>query len=112
MKKLIAITLILVALASVASAEQNIYLRFGNVVDLEYSTDCVTVDDGLGNLWEYFGVDYVFYGDLVVMIMSDNGTPDWIYDDIVLNAYKCTEGEAEDLIMYIRNDAPTDGFHA
>ena len=106
MKKLIAIILLILLIPMVAMADAKLYYRFGNVVDIEYDTDCVTVDDGMGNLWEYYGVDYVFQGDLVVMIMSDNDTPDCIYDDIVLNAYKCTEEEAEDLILVVREYIP------
>ena len=101
MKKLIAITLLIVTLITVASAEESaerMYLRFGEVVDLEYDTDCVTVDDGLGNLWEFYGVDYFFFGDLAVMIMSDNGTADWIYDDYVINAYICSMEDAQEIV--------------
>lgn len=86
MKKLITLITLLVLLPVVAMGE-TIYYRFAEVIDLEYLDDIVTVDDGLGNLWEFYGVDYFEYDDLVIMIMSDNGTPDNIYDDIVLNAY-------------------------
>ena len=100
MKRLIAILVVLVLLPLSASAE--LYILFGNVIDLEYDTDCVTVDDGYGNLWEFYGVDFYFYGDLVVMYMSDNDTPDWIYDDYVTNAYKCTAEEAQEIISEYR----------
>ena len=106
MKKLIALMLLILFIPMVATAEEKLYYRFGNVIDIEYDTDCVTVDDGLGNLWEYYGADYVFFGDLVVMIMSDNGTDDWIYDDVILGAYKCTEGEAEELIVQVKERIP------
>lgn len=89
MKKIIAILLIAILLPIGAVAEE-MYCRFGEVVDIEYEYDIVTVDDGIGNLWEFFGVDYFEYGDLVVMIMGDRGTED-IYDDHVLNAYKVLE---------------------
>ena len=101
MKKLIVIILLLAILPIGATAEK-MYLRFGEVVDIEYDSDFVTVDDGLGNLWDFYGVDYFFYGDLAVMIMSDNDTPDWIYDDIVLNAYRCTAENAEEIIKNYR----------
>lgn len=102
MKKLIAIILLLAILLPMG-AEAELYLRFGNVVDLEYDCDCVTVDDGMGNLWEFYGVDYFFFDDLAVMIMSDNDTPDWIYDDIVVNAYRCDEEDAEQIIQEYKN---------
>lgn len=86
MKKLIALLLLLILLPIVGVGE-TLYYRFAEVVDLEYIDDIVTADDGLGNLWEFYGVDYFEYGDLIVMIMSDSDTPDNIYDDVVLNAY-------------------------
>ena len=98
MKKILAILLLLSMILPIGAEAQTIYLRFGNVIDLEYDTDFVTVDDGMGNLWEFCGVDYFFYGDLVIMIMADNDTPDWIYDDIVVNAYRCTAEDAEAII--------------
>ena len=79
MKKLIAIILLIALLIPMgATAEEDtertgkLYYRFANVIDLEYDTDVVTADDGLGNLWEFFGVDYFDYDDLIIMIMADN----------------------------------------
>ena len=87
MKKLIAVILILAVLLPVGAMAGNLYIRFATVVDLEYLDDIVTADDGLGNLWEFYGVDYMEFDDLIVMFMDDNNTPDWIYDDYVLDAY-------------------------
>ena len=104
MKKVIAIIALLACLIGWASAEGQ-YIRFGNIIDIEYDTDFVTVDDGLGNLWDFYSYSlcaYNFYGDLVVMIMSDNGTPTWIFDDKVINAYPCTLDEANELIRTVR----------
>lgn len=102
MKKLIATILITIFLMATAEADE--YFRFGNVIDIEYDTDCVTVDDGLGNLWEFFGCDWYFYGDLVLLTMDDSNTPDWIYDDRVIKAEPCTAEQAEELIKTIRNN--------
>ena len=96
MKKLIALILILVTISTTATAE--LYYRFGEIVDLEYDTDCVTADDGLGNLWEFYGVDWFYTSDLIVMFIDDNNTPDYIYDDAVVNAYTITAEDAQRLI--------------
>ena len=99
MKKLIAIILVLICFT--ITAEADLYYRFGNIVDIEYDTDFVTVDDGMGNLWDFVSVpiaEYYFYGDLLLLIMSDNGTPDWIYDDKVIEACYCDTEDAEALI--------------
>ncbi len=103
MKKIIAIIIILVCFVSTATAE-NLYPRFGNVIDLEWDSDCVSADDGLGNIWEFWGCDHFFFGDLVIMIMSDNGTPDWIYDDRVINAYPCSIDESAEIIQKYREN--------
>ena len=100
MKKILAIILILLFVAG--SAEADLYYRFGNVVDLEWDSDCVTADDGMGNLWEFYGCDYFFFDDLIVMLNDDNNTPDYIYDDMVVNAYSCDRDTAEELIKAYR----------
>lgn len=100
MKKVIAILIAIICIAT--TAEADLYYRFGNVIDIEYDSDFVTVDDGMGNLWDFYGVEYMFYDDLVVMIMDDSGTADWIYDDKVVNAYKCDFETAEELVRNVR----------
>ena len=110
MKKLIAIIILFACIASVASAEQNLYLRFGTIIDIEYDTDFVTVDDGLGNLWDFYDYDlsaFNYYGDIVVMIMADAETPEWIYDDMVIYACACTEEEVYEIIRDYYNATDT-----
>lgn len=105
MKKVIATIIALIAIMSTASAEK--YLRFGNIVDIEYDTDFVTVDDGMGNLWDFMSTplaEYHFYGDLVVMIMDDNKTPDWIYDDMVTDAGFCDVEDANEIIRQYKEN--------
>ena len=102
MKKIIALILIIACIGGVATAEGRLYPRFGNVVDIEYDSDFVTVDDGLGNLWDFYGVEFYLYGDIVLLVMNDNGTPDWIYDDRVENAYKYTLDNALEFIRQFR----------
>ena len=102
MKKLLVIIMLLAILLPIGAEAQSLYLRFGSVIDIEYDSDFVTVDDGLGNLWDFYGVDYFFFDDLVVMIMDDNDTPDWIYDDKVQNAYKVSAEQAYEIIRVYR----------
>lgn len=105
MKKIIALILILICVT--ATAEADLYYRFGNIVDIEYDTDFVTVDDGMGNLWDFMNApiaEYRFYGDLVVMIMYDNNTPDWIYDDEIWDVGYCDGEEASEIIKRYREE--------
>lgn len=74
MKKLIPIIITLVTLTSCVSSHGSYTMR-GTVV---YSDTIVTVD---GNAWE-FTTDIAF-GSPVVVTFDNNGTPDYIYDDII-----------------------------
>ena len=96
MRKIIVFIIMTAMMLSVASAEH--YIRFGNVIDIEYDTDCVSVDDGLGAIWEFYGYDDFYYGDLVCMIMDDRGTYYYANDDTVLYAFPCTVEEAWQIV--------------
>ena len=92
MKKIITIIITAILLGALlmgtaVADEPRLYIRFANVIDMEWEYDIVSADDGLGNIWEFFGCDHFFFDDLVVMFMNDRGTPNYIYDDIVVNAY-------------------------
>ena len=105
MKKIIAIVAILLCLVSTAGAER--YYRFGQIVDIEYDCDFVTVDDGMGNLWDFYSypiASYNYYDDLVLMIMDDNNTPNWIYDDRVAEAIGCDVEDATEIIRRYREE--------
>lgn len=105
MKKILALILMLIIIAS--TAEADIYYRFGNIVDLEWDSDCVTADDGMGNLWEFYGCDYFYFDDLIIMLIDDNETKYYIYDDVVVNAYSCDRETAERLIKNSKNPNKT-----
>lgn len=63
------------------------YPKTARVTKLDYRTETVTVTDYNGNDWEFVGIEDYAYGDVVSMLMSDNGTES-IYDDkIVMQRY-------------------------
>ena len=113
MKKSMAIILMFIALMFIAlmgTASAELYPRFGNIIDIEYDTDFITVDDGLGTLWDFYSATIAmdhFYGDLVIMIIDDNNTPNWIYDDKIVDAYFCKEDEAREIIRLWKNTRMT-----
>lgn len=79
MKKLAAVILVITLLCTIA----EIYPRVGVTVN---SVDgVVTVEDVAGNLWDFLGDNAV--GDLVLMLLDDNGTSDNI-DDSVIGAWR------------------------
>lgn len=62
----------------------NIYIRKGNVVATNSSTEEVIIVDTTDNEWCFYGVGYM-EGDSVTMIMDNNKTNNIINDDIIQN---------------------------
>ena len=46
--------------------------------------DTVTFVDGRGEMWEIDGAEDWMAGDVAAMLMDDNGTEEYILDDIVV----------------------------
>ena len=61
------------------------YPEVGRIVNLDYTTDTVTVMTGGGNLWEFTGCEDLTEGDMLGLIFSTNNTPWSIYDDIIVD---------------------------
>lgn len=82
MKRIIALVLILISLATSSFAEY--YPRTAFVTSFDYTTDCVIVTDWAGMEWAFIGIEDWQIDDIVSMMMDDNNTPDSIYDDIII----------------------------
>lgn len=67
----------------------NYYALTAQVVKIDKTQDIVTVEDSVGNLWEFYGVEDWEIGDCASMVMDDMGT-DRIYDDEVANVRYAT----------------------
>lgn len=63
----------------------RLYPKAARVVDIQGEE--VYLQDGAGNVWRWQGQgrDDWEVGDVVAMIMTNNGTPDDIKDDIIVN---------------------------
>ena len=61
------------------------YDRQATVGGLDDAADVVTVEDSDGFLWEFYGAGSYGNGDVVVLLMWDNGTPDAVFDDAVVD---------------------------
>ena len=85
MKKLIALTLALIALCGVATAE--LYPETARVVEVDYIADTVTVETFNGFLFVFEGCEDYTVGDGVALIMEDNGTEKVFDDEIVIAQY-------------------------
>lgn len=63
----------------------HVYPRCGTVIEVNYDEDVVVVADEADQVWVFEGCEDWMEGDLAAMIMDDNGTPDSIYDDVILD---------------------------
>jgi len=76
-------TIISFLLALIAAL--GLYPKTGFVVEADRVEDRIVIEDATGNLWEMEGVEDWEIGDGASMIMYDNGTPENIYDDMIVN---------------------------
>ena len=81
MKKILAVILVLLSLAGVASAD--LYPAVGIVYDLDYENDTVVFEDFCGFLWKLEGIEDWDIGDVGAMLMDDLDTES-IFDDVIL----------------------------
>lgn len=64
---------------------KNLYPATAEVVELDRAADLVTVETASGIAYGFYGCEDYFPGDLVSMIMDDNGTPETILDDVIID---------------------------
>ena len=86
MKKIIALTIAIIALFGVAAAE--IYPETARVVEVNYEEDTVTVETFNGFLYVFEGCEDYCEGDGVSLIMDDHGT-EKVYDDEIIMVQYC-----------------------
>jgi len=77
--------MILVVLMLTASSGAEIYPETAKVVEVDYTTDLVTVETCTGFTFVFEGCEDWFEGDGVSLLMDDNGT-EFIVDDAILKA--------------------------
>ena len=66
-----------------AEPEHSIYPLTAQIVELDHNADVVVCVDGIGNYWEFYGVEDWQVGDFASLLMDDNGTTETIYDDVI-----------------------------
>lgn len=77
---LIASLLMIVGFAHPEKETGRLYPRAFVITEFDYENDLVIVEDAVGYIWDFEGIEDWEIGDMVVAIMSDNGT-DIITDD-------------------------------
>lgn len=71
--------------ATCAPQDMGFYSTTMAVVEVDEKANTVTAVDFNGNEWAWFGVSDYYRGDSAAVTLCDNGTPDWIYDDIIID---------------------------
>ena len=68
------------------TTQHDTHMRAMIVTQLDYTQDIVTCVDAVGFEWQFYGCEDYAINDLVCTLMDDNGTPDTILDDIIIDA--------------------------
>lgn len=84
---LVIIVMQLIACGYYAEPEHMLYPRAVYVSEIKLEDDIVVFEDGAGFTWEFTGVEDWGVGDVAAMLMDDNGTPETIYDDYVIETW-------------------------
>ena len=84
MKKLLVVLLCAILTFSNAYAINGLYPLCGIVTEIDYENDVFYVVDGGGTEWILTECEDWQLGDIVSMIMFNNGT-EYIFDDIVID---------------------------
>lgn len=77
-------TLTTIAAAAAIAATTTFYPATMEITNI--SGDVVTMETATGHIYEMTGAEDYLPGDLVALIMDDNGTPDDITDDAIISA--------------------------
>lgn len=72
--------------ASETKSGANTYPKTTVCLAVNHQTDTVTVADCNGTEWKFSGCQDFEEGDLIALIMNDNGTQNYIWDDTVVTA--------------------------
>lgn len=89
MKKVILVALALVMFVfavgfCAVKTDCTLYSKAAIVTSFEIETDTMVVTDFNGFQWVFYGIEDYEIGDVVTMIMSDAGTKNTIFDDVIL----------------------------
>ena len=74
-----------IAVTHAYGEEERVYARVVVVTNLNFDEDIVEVEDAIGFIWEFDGVEDYAIGDIIAMVMMDRGSPDTILDDEILD---------------------------
>ena len=76
-----------------AEHDHSVYPLTVQIVELDHNANVVVCVDGIGNCWEFYGVEDWQVGDFASLLMDNNGTTETVYDDVITMA--CYAGNFE-----------------
>lgn len=87
MKRLILLAIITIAMLC-QSALADTYPTMFIVTDVDEVSGALVLEDFSGNLWEWYGIEDTFPGDMIAAIMDDLCTAE-VYDDEIVAIRYC-----------------------
>jgi len=85
---IVALVLCGILMGVVACAQAETYPAALMVVDLDEHEDMVIAVDFNGNEWTWTGIEDIFPGDMIAVVMDDQDT-EAIYDDEIIDLRYC-----------------------
>ena len=85
---IVALVLCGILMGVMACAQAETYPAVLMVVDLDEHEDMVIAVDFNGNEWTWTGIEDIFPGDMVAVMMDDQDT-EIIYDDEIIDLHYC-----------------------
>ena len=64
---------------------QSVYMKGMEITSLDYEKDIVYCMDSVGFEWAFYGCEDYMEGDIIYVLLDDNGTKETIFDDIIVN---------------------------
>ena len=89
MKKLITALILFLVVATIDigvkanEPAHKLYPRAMEIVEFEHDTDTVVCVDAVGLEWAFYGIEDWDIGDLIIVMLDNNGTPNTMVDDII-----------------------------
>lgn len=91
MKKLIALSLMALALTACTANKSETYTREMTVTEINTTEDIVVLVCTEGHEWAFYGVENWLVGDNCTCTMDSKGTKDITDDEIIFTTYKGNE---------------------
>lgn len=73
------------AQASTVDNHTSVYNTCMIITNTNYDENIVTCETSMGYIFQFYGIEDYFVGDIIICTMDDNGTPKSIIDDKIID---------------------------